>query len=146
MKGKPAPEERILVPPKGVVTRQSTDIAAIDDPVITAALATIRQHACNGLQVADLAATLPVSRSVLQRRFQSVLGHSIHDAILKVQLDKVRELLRDSDLPIRDVAAKAGFTHPEYMSAVFKSHFQQTPNQYRRAESPKPRTRAPLSP
>jgi LacI family transcriptional regulator len=132
MAGGQPPTEPIIVPPRGVIVRQSTSISAIEDPLMSSALSMIREHACNGLQVADIAAHLPVSRSVLQRRFQAILGRSIHSEILRVQLRKAKELLRETDLPIRTVSEKSGFKHPEYMAAVFKSRVGVTPLQYRK--------------
>ena len=38
----------------------------------------IREHACEGIGVDDVLSQVPVSRSVLQRRFRSLLGRSIH--------------------------------------------------------------------
>ena len=73
------------------------------------------------MQVSDIADRVPVSRSVLQRRFQAALKCSVHDEILRVQLEKAQELLRESDLPIRTVAEKSGFRYSEYMAAVFKA-------------------------
>jgi LacI family transcriptional regulator len=122
----------LLIEPRTVVVRQSTSISAIEDPVISAALKMIREHACSGLQVADVAEGVPVSRSVLQRRFQAALGRSVHDEIVRVQMGKAQELLKDSDLPVRTIAEKAGFKHPEYMAAVFKMRLGMTPGSYRR--------------
>ncbi len=92
----------------------------------------IREHACTGLQVREVAEHVPVSRSVLQRKFQAVLGRSVHEEIVRVQLQKAQELLRETDLPLRVIAEKAGFKHQEYMGAVFKSHIGATPRKYRK--------------
>jgi LacI family transcriptional regulator len=45
----------ILVDPVGVITRESTDLVATEDVVASTALTFIRQHACEGIQVADVA-------------------------------------------------------------------------------------------
>ena len=132
MAGESWPKDPILVAPRTVVIRQSSDISAIDDPIVSQALSMIRQYACSGLQVHQVAQHVPVSRSVLQRRFRAVLGRSVHDEIVRVQLRKAEDLLRDSDIPLRTVAEKAGFNHQEYMGAVFKSRLNMTPGQYRR--------------
>lgn len=132
MAGEAAPEEPFLLVPRMVVVRQSSDISAIEDPIISFALSMIREQACSGLQVRDIAEHVPVSRSVLQRRFRAVLGRSVHDEIVRVQMRKAQELLRETDLPLRTVAEKAGFKHQEYMGAVFKSRISMTPGQYRR--------------
>lgn len=136
MAGEPWPTEPNLVAPRTVVVRQSSDVSAIDDPIVTYALSMIREHACGGLQVRDVAEHAPVSRSVLQRRFRAVLGRSVHDEIVRVQLRKAQELLRETELPLRTVAEKAGFNHQEYMGAVFKSRLGMTPGQYRKREQP----------
>ena len=126
-----AAEAPLLIPPRTIVVRQSSSVQAIEDPIISSALTMIREHACNGLQVSDIADRVPVSRSVLQRRFQAALKCSVHDEILRVQLEKAQELLRDSDLSIRDVAQKSGFRYSEYMAAVFKARLGMTPRRYR---------------
>ena len=132
MAGEAPPKQNILVAPRTIVVRQSTDVSAIEDPAISQALRMIREHACNGLQVREVAEHVPVSRSVLQRRFQAIVGRSVHDEIVRVQLRKAEELLRETDLPIGAVAEKAGFNHQEYMGAVFKSRTGMTPRDYRR--------------
>ena len=132
MAGEPAPKQQMLLQPRMIVVRQSTDVSAIEDPAISQALRMIREHACNGLQVREVAEHVPISRSVLQRRFQAVVGRSVHDEIVRVQLRKAEELLRETDLSIGSVAEKAGFNHQEYMGAVFKSRTGMTPREYRR--------------
>ena len=136
MAGEPAQAEPIMVPPRTVVVRQSSSVSAIEDPVVSAALSMIREHACNGLQVRDVAQHMPVSRSVLQRRFLAVLGRSVHNEIVRVQLRKAQDLLKETELTVRTVAEKAGFKHPEYMAAVFKSRLGVTPGQYRKRYQP----------
>src|SRR5262245_57902836 len=120
MQGEPWPKQPNFILPRAVVVRQSSAVSAIEDPIASIALRMIREHACNGLQARDVAARSTVSRSVLQRRFRAVLGRSVHEEIVRVQLRKAEELLRDTDLALRTVAEKAGFKHQEYMGAVFK--------------------------
>jgi len=132
MQGEPSPQERILLKPRAIVVRQSSAVSAIEDPIVSVAMSMIREHACNGLQARDVADRSPVSRSVLQRRFRAVLGRSVHEEIVRVQLRKAEELLRDTDLALKTVAEKAGFKHQEYMGAVFKTRLGMTPGQYRK--------------
>ena len=64
-------------------------------------LSMIREHACNGLRVREVAERVPVSGTVLQRRFRAVVGRSVHEEIVRVQLRKAQELLRETDLALR---------------------------------------------
>lgn len=122
----------ILVPPSGVRTRLSSDILAIEDSAVVAALQYIQEHAREGVTVADVARHVPVCRSLLQRRFKHTLGRTLHDEIQRVRIDHVKFLLEESDLPLAVIAEKAGFRHQAYLGAVFRKHTGQTPLQYRR--------------
>jgi LacI family transcriptional regulator len=133
MSGEPAPAAVTTIPPLGVVTRRSTDVLAIDDRAISSAVRFIREHACDGITVEDVLAELPVSRSVFERRFARIFGRTPKAEILRTQLDRVKRLLAETDLPLKQIASKAGFRHPEYMSVTFKERTGQTPGQYRRA-------------
>jgi LacI family transcriptional regulator len=127
----------MFVAPLGVTTRQSSDVLAIDDPVVAATVRFIRERACEGCGMKDVLRHAPLSRSLLERRFRQYLGRSPQAEIRAVQLKRVRELLAESDLPLDKIAALAGYTHPEYMCVVFKRETGQTPGQYRAAVTPK---------
>jgi LacI family transcriptional regulator len=133
MRGKRPPAKAAMLPPRGVVTRQSSDALAIDDRDVAAAVRVVRERACGGLGVDDVAAEVGVSRSVLQRRFRAAVGHTLHDEMTRVRLARARELLAHTTLPIAAVAEKAGFRHQEYLGVVFRRAFGTTPAQYRRA-------------
>jgi LacI family transcriptional regulator len=133
MAGGSAGPSSILVKPMGVMARQSTDVLAIDDRHIAAALKRIREQACDGLDVDSILKVVPLSRSVLERRFSQILGISPKAEILRVRLERVCRLLAESDLPLAEVAQKAGFEHPEYMSRLFKKKMGITPGEFRKS-------------
>ncbi|MFT3789401.1 MAG: substrate-binding domain-containing protein [Tepidisphaeraceae bacterium] len=62
------------LPPREVVTRQSTDVQAVNDPAIADAVRFIHEHACEGIRVSDVLRTVPMSRSLLERRFRQSVG------------------------------------------------------------------------
>jgi LacI family transcriptional regulator len=131
MHGTPAPQTPTYIPPRGVVIRPSTDVLAIEDRDIAAAVRFIRQHACDGVAIDDVAAHVSLSRSTLQRRFKQIVGRTLHDETLRMRMSRARELLAESDLPLGIIAEKAGFRHQEYMGAVFRQQLGQTPAQFR---------------
>jgi LacI family transcriptional regulator len=132
MAGESTDTSSILVQPLGVMARQSTDVLAMDDRHIAKALKLIRERACDGLDVESLLKVVPLSRSVLERRFSQILGISPKAEILRVRLDRVCSLLAESDLSLAEVAHKAGFEHPEYMSRLFKKKMGVTPGEFRK--------------
>ncbi|RKX46912.1 MAG: xylose operon transcription regulator XylR [Verrucomicrobia bacterium] len=131
MRGEEAPTLPLLVPAGEIIVRTSSDVLAISDPNLASAVHFIRQHACEGISVGDVAAHAFLSRSVLQRRFKAELGQTAHERILQEKLSRARNLLAETSLPLVDIAEKAGFTHQEYMGATFRKHQGTTPAQYR---------------
>ena len=142
MSGKPAPAGEIVILPKGVSVRRSSDVLAIEDRQVARALGVIREHACAGLDVPALLRAVPLSRSSLERRFNELLGRSPNAEILRVKLERARQLLMDSDLPLNVIAEKAGFESQEYLSRIFKKKFSLTPGQFRATSQPASETKA----
>lgn len=136
MSGGAAPAGPIWVEPVGVQTRQSSEVLAIDDPAVASALRFIRERAFDGLSMKDVLKHTALSRSLLERKFRLHLGRSPQAEIRSVQLKRVKQLLAESDLPLSDIAALAGYAHPEYMSVVFKRETGQTPGQFRANSNP----------
>jgi LacI family transcriptional regulator len=131
MRGEPEPTASLSIAPVGITTRLSTDVTAIADPEVAAAMRFIREHASEGIGVADVLSRVPVSRSVLQRKFRRFLGRSIHGAIARVKLERVKQLLVETDLPLSVIAKRTGFSHVEYLSATFRQAFGLPPGSYR---------------
>lgn len=126
--------ERILVPPTGIVARQSTASLAVADRVVAKAVHIIRQNATSEVSVDDIATKLAVTRRTLERRFRRVLGRSPKEEFIRCRIERIKELLRTTDWNLCRIAERCGFQHAEYMSVLFKRKTGQTPGEYR-AES-----------
>src|SRR5262249_44688509 len=133
MKGTPAPRELQKFEPVGVVPRVSTDILAIDDHELAAALRYVREHACEGIRIGDVLRAVPLSRSTLERRFREVLGRSPKQEILRLQIERAKSLLRGSDQRVKWIAASAGFQSPKYFSDAFERAVGMRPEAFRKA-------------
>lgn len=130
MKGRPVPKTTLLEP-EGVVTRQSSDVVAVDDFRLAAALRHIREHACEGITVEDVLRATPASRSTLERGLRRLLGRSPHDELRRVRLERARRLLRETDLKLSAVASKCGFRHVQGFCTAFKDAFGRTAGEFR---------------
>ena len=131
MKGERLSVVELRIAPIGVHRRQSTDVLATDDPQVVHAVRFIRDHACDPINVADVLRAVPLSRKVLETRFKKLLNHTLHDEIIRVRVDRVKQLLVNTDLALADIANRAGFEHPEYLSVAFKRETGFTPAAYR---------------
>ena len=119
-----------------IIRDQQRDSLAIDDSQVAAAVRIIRQRACDGITVDEVLQQVPMSRSVLERRFRRYLKRSPQEEIRSVQLKRIKQLLAETDLPLEKIASLTGFTHPEYMNVLFKRETGETPGQFRRAAQP----------
>jgi LacI family transcriptional regulator len=120
-----------LIKPLGIRTRDSTDVLATDDSDLSAAVRFIRAHATQGIKVEDVLRAVPLSRRVLESRFQKLLGRTPHEEITRIQVERVKELLTETDLSLSAIAHRAGYRHVEYMSVAFKRETGQPPSTYR---------------
>ncbi|MCB1123285.1 MAG: helix-turn-helix transcriptional regulator, partial [Verrucomicrobiae bacterium] len=96
------------------------------------ALHLIKNQACEGITVDEIVKQVHVSRSILERRFRKHIGRSPQVEIRTVQIQKVKQLLRETNYTLSHIAELVGFEHPEYLSVVFKKLVKITPNQYRK--------------
>jgi LacI family transcriptional regulator len=136
MSGGRVPPKSHLIPPLGVQTRQSTDVLALEDREIAAALRFIREHACDGATVSDVLRAVPLSRRVLESRYRKATGRTPHQDLLRFRLERVKQLLAETEHSLERISSLAGFNHPEYMSVAFKRETGTTPGAYRREVAP----------
>ena len=127
----PSPASPILVPPSGVVSRLSTDVQAAQDPQVAIAAKFIRDHACDGIGVDDVVDQVGFSHTMLQQRFRLAFGCSVHDQILRIRLNRAKQLLVETNLCLGDIAERVGIENAEYFGVVFKTKIGQTPAKYR---------------
>lgn len=126
------PPPPLLLPPLGVVTRQSSDLICLPDPPVAAAVCFIREHSHMHLCVEDVLRDVPVSRRSLERRFRKFLGHGLGEEIRRVHVQRAKELLANTGLPMAEVACQSGFSDGQQFSRVFHEETDLTPSAYRR--------------
>lgn len=132
MDGAPAPAGPVIVPCGDVVVRGSSDVLAVSDPDLRSAVDLIRASALGPLRVSDVVERIPVSRRKLERAFSAQLGRTMHDEITRVRIDEARRLLRNTSLPMKEIALMCGFSDDSKFSTAFRKTLGITPRDYRR--------------
>jgi LacI family transcriptional regulator len=131
MSGEKVPHTEYFTPPVGISVRQSTDVLAVSDPQIAKALRFIHEHACDHIGVKQVLQHCPMARRALETRCQKLLGRTPREEIVRVKLNRVKELLLGTRLPVAEIAERTGFD-PQHISVVFKQNNDLTPNEFRR--------------
>ena len=83
------------------------------------------------LRIADLAATIDIGPSHFARVFRNTTGRSVHRWIEEVRLIRAEALLRDTAMPLKQVAADLGFSTPSSFSLAFRRATGTTPGRFR---------------
>jgi LacI family transcriptional regulator len=132
MSGELPPPEVIRVPPKGLVTRRSTDIVAVDNLQLARALRYIRDHYTDPLLgVEEVVTATEISRRQLEKAFRRELDRSLNEEIVRVRMEKVRDLLATTEMKVVDVAAATGFSRPSHLFRTFRKFTGVSPKTYR---------------
>lgn len=130
--GEEPPEGPLRLPPTGVVTRRSTDVIAVKDPIVARAVSYISGHAFEPIDVSDVVRACGASRRYLERRFNTMLGRTPKQEILRVRLGIAKRLLSETLLPMPDIAEASGFTDSKMLSTIFSRDIGVTPSEFRR--------------
>ncbi len=132
MAGKAKPPISTELDPRGIVLRRSTDVIASEDPEVNRAVAFIRAHAGDGINVGDVLAYMRMSRDTLQDRMKKILRRTVHQEIERTRVERAKELLLHLDITIKQVAASTGFSTVQYMTQVFRNAVGETPGVFRK--------------
>lgn len=132
MRGESTSREAVLIQPKGIVSRRSTDIIASSDPLVKDTLSYIAANISKPFGAAQIADALGVSRNMLDKHFRADMNCSIGDEIARQRLALVKTLLRDTDSTLAAIADTAGFCTQSHLSNVFHASTGVTPSVWRK--------------
>jgi LacI family transcriptional regulator len=135
MRGRKAPKQPIYFPPRHIVTRQSTDTIAVDDPDVSAVARFIRDHACEGIRIEAALAASSVSRSTLTRRFKSLLSRTPMAHLTHIRIETAKQLLLETDLTVATISERCGFTEPKYFVEAFHRVVREPPGRFRKSQA-----------
>lgn len=87
------------------------------------------------IRVSDVASYIGITRSYLTHIFQQKLLVSPQKYILNYRLEQGSLLLRTTDLPVQEIAARIGYENPLTFSKMFKNAYGQSPKRYREQQA-----------
>lgn len=87
------------------------------------------------ISLGDIAGFVFLSPSYFTRAFKEQTGMSPINYLLKVRIERAKELLEDTGLKISDIALNVGFSNQQRFNEMFKKFTSHTPLQYRKMKS-----------
>jgi LacI family transcriptional regulator len=129
--GKVEKSNDIIVKPTQIISRQSTDIYATADSNISSTLRYIHQNIDDKLTVEKILSQVPLSRSVLEKRFQQTTGLPVYKYIHHLRVEKFTKELLETNKSIFEIALELGFEDSKNIARSFKKIKGCTPIEYR---------------
>ena len=94
----------------------------------------VNEHlADSDLSMQDFAQAMAISRTLLFARMKSVFNTSPNNYLLNQRIERAKELLRQPDVYVADVAYRSGFSDPKYFSKCFKKLTGMTPTEFQKS-------------
>ena len=134
MCGRKPPARPVYVPPLGIIARRSTDVLAMEDKKLAKGVRFLRDHAFEPLSIDEVALAAGMARRVFERRFSAQMGRAPNAEVLRLRLERAKQLLTDTGWSLAEIAERTGFNHAEYFHSVFTKKTGLTPGKYRLAQ------------
>jgi AraC-like DNA-binding protein len=98
-------EDRVLVP---------------GHPAVQTAAQLLQNHPAQPWRLADLGRLAGVSPNHLVQLFRREIGLSPHQYLLRQRIERAKEMLRGSDVPITQMALELGFSSSQHFAKMFR--------------------------
>ena len=121
----------IMVDYIGIVERQSTDILMTSSKNILTVLSFIHQHYAEKIPVSRLLKLVPMSRRLLENEFKKETGTTIHQYIMELRFNRMKQMLVSTDTPVADLAITTGLSDVKNVARMFRQRIGITPLEYR---------------
>jgi LacI family transcriptional regulator len=132
MDGSTPPVAPILIPPKALVVRQSSDVFAVREPRVAKALRFMADQSDSSVTIDEVASHAGLCSQSLNRLFNQHLGHSMIKELKRLRVEHLKRVLVESDDTLDAVCAQAGFGTRASMHRTFKELTGETPAEYRK--------------
>jgi LacI family transcriptional regulator len=121
----------IKVPPHGIVSRQSTDVLAIEHPAVAKAVRYIKEHFGEPITIEDIIEFTGLSKRGLEKAFEKHLGRTPASELRRIRLDEAKRLLTETKDKIDSIALDCGYSNSSNLSCAFRRDTKMSPRAYR---------------
>ena len=115
-----------------IIARRSTDTFALADPVVTKAVSYAEKHLSETLHGKTLAKAANCSLRTLQQKMLKSLGRTIKDELAFLRLSNALKLLKETGMPIAEVAGACGFCSSSHLGTHIRNATGMKPLAFRK--------------
>jgi len=115
----------------GFVDMAAQNVASVDQKFLRKAMDVVNEHVADtSFSVEVFAEVMAVSRSLLFRKMESLLGEPPSELVKRTRLDRAAKLIEAKSGNVSEIALEVGFNNPSYFAECFRRQFGCTPTQY----------------
>ena len=100
------------------------------DALLQSACAYLEEHVAENLNMADLCGRFSVSKSTMQKLFQSRMGQGVSHYYQQLKVDAAKRMIREKRYTFTQISEILGYSSVHYFSRHFKQFAGMTPSQY----------------
>ena len=124
-------KKMIVIPPLGVVERESTNVYPVDPPWLAKALSLVDDNLDRRITLEDLAAAAGISQSALQIAIRKTFGMSANKYILSAKMREAKRLADQGGYSVKELAARTGFSTQSYFTRAYTAYYGRPPSSER---------------
>jgi len=102
-----------------------------EETLVAKVLRHVTEHIAEPLSIEQLADAVGVSRRTFSRAFAKSASMTPSAFVEQVRVDHSRKLLEETDLPLKTVAFRCGFSNSNQMRFIYERRLDTTPREYR---------------
>jgi len=102
--------------------------------IVNKAIDYLKHNYNSDVKLEDLAMKSFISKNYFTRLFKDVTGINFSDYVQQLRIDEARNLLKNTDMKVIDIASQVGFKDLKFFYEVFKKITGKTPGDFRKAE------------
>ncbi|MEE0388780.1 MAG: helix-turn-helix domain-containing protein, partial [Agathobaculum sp.] len=91
----------------------------------------LANHYMQDISLEEAAEAMGMSSFYFSRFFRTAYNRTFLEYLTSYRIERAEELLRQTDIPVREIAPRVGYTDANYFTKVFKRHCGCTPTDYR---------------
>ncbi|NBC09069.1 MAG: helix-turn-helix domain-containing protein, partial [Bacteroidetes bacterium] len=112
-------------------TEDTPEDIQIEDAFLQQLREIVEAHIDQNFSIPWLAQQVHISRSQLSRKTKALIGKTPTDFITDIRIARSKQLLRETDLLVSEVAYAVGYDDPAFFSRVFRDKTGLSPSEWR---------------
>lgn len=119
------------VSPENKICSEAPITQALDDQIVLYINRFLEDNYSRDINLKEIADIFNLSSRHISRHYKNITGITIFNKLQEVRLVKAEELLRETNLQVKAVAIKCGYSHLSHFASEFKKRFGENPSEYR---------------